>query len=75
MGRSQQWVSKTDSTRYLRCPYAFYLLDRGLVGFNDTVNQEQVRLIAEGVAFQNSVEAAAVPRAVGPAELPRERWD
>jgi predicted RecB family nuclease len=69
--RTKNWVSKTDLTRYLRCPYAFYLLDSGLVAFDDTVNEQQARLITEGVSFQTGVEAAAVPRAIEPTELPR----
>ena len=69
--RTSTWVSKTDLTRYLRCPYAFYLLDRGLVAFEDTVNEQQVRLIQEGVAFQTSVEARVAPLPIKPADLPR----
>jgi predicted RecB family nuclease len=57
--------------RYLRCPYAFYMLDRGLIGFHDTVNEQQARLIDEGVAFQESVESTAVPRRIEATELPR----
>jgi predicted RecB family nuclease len=67
--RTPNWVSKTDLTRYLRCPYAFYLLDRGLVAFEDTVNEQQARLIQEGVAFQAEVEAA-VPITSEFTELP-----
>jgi predicted RecB family nuclease len=69
--RTQNWVSKTDLTRYLRCPYAFYLLDRGLVAFEDTVNEQQAGLIAEGITFHTDVEAAAVHRTIEPSELPR----
>jgi hypothetical protein len=50
--RTSTWVSKTELTRYMRCPYAFYLLDRGLVTFEDTVTELQVRLIEQGVEFQ-----------------------
>jgi len=69
--RSSNWVSKTDLIRYLRCPYAFYVLDRGLVAFQDTVNQQQARLIEEGMAFQTRVESATVPRTIKPVDLPR----
>jgi CRISPR/Cas system-associated exonuclease Cas4 (RecB family) len=68
--RTQNWVSKTDLTRYLRCPYAFYVLDRGLVTFDETVNEHQARLIAGGINFHTSVEATAVPRIIEPADLP-----
>jgi predicted RecB family nuclease len=54
----------------LRCPYAFYLLDRGLVPFDKTVNEQQARLLEEGVAFQAGVEAAVVPVTIELAELP-----
>lgn len=69
--RTPNWVSKTDLRRYLRCPYAFYLLDRGLIPFSDTLDDQQARLIREGIAFQAGVEAAAVPRMIEPADLPK----
>jgi CRISPR/Cas system-associated exonuclease Cas4 (RecB family) len=69
--RTSTWVSKTDLTRYLRCPYAFYLLDRGLVAFEDTVTEQQVRLIQEGIEFHGGVEAKAVPLPIEPGDLPR----
>jgi predicted RecB family nuclease len=70
-GRTQNWVSKIDLTNYLRCPYAFYLLDRGLVRFKDTVTEQQARLIADGVNFQAGVEAAAMPRRIDATDLPQ----
>jgi predicted RecB family nuclease len=70
-GRSNSWVSKTDLTMYLRCPYAFYLRDRGLVAFEDTINEQQARLIDEGKAFHSSVEASALPRRMELADLPK----
>jgi len=42
--RTEAWASKTDLTRCLRCPFAFYVLDRGLVAFEDTINKQQARL-------------------------------
>jgi predicted RecB family nuclease len=68
---TRNWVSKTDLTRYLRCPYAFYLLDSGLVRFEETVSEPQIQRIEAGVAFQANVEATAILRAIGPAELTR----
>jgi predicted RecB family nuclease len=68
--RTEDWVSKTDLIRFLRCPYAFYLLDRGLISFPNTVDETQKRLIQQGVEFQASVEATAVPRAIDSADLP-----
>jgi CRISPR/Cas system-associated exonuclease Cas4 (RecB family) len=69
--RRPDWVSKTDLTRYLRCPYAFHLLDRGLVPVKDTLSEPEARRIAEGVAFHAAVEAVAPPRVIEPAELLR----
>lgn len=69
--RTSTWVSKTDLTRYLRCPYAFHLLHRGLVTFAETVTEQQVRLIREGIDFHVAIEAKAVPTAIDPAELPK----
>src|SRR5262245_48035821 len=55
------WVSKTDMTRFLRCPYAFCLIDRGLITFEDTLTEQQIRIIQDGADFQSRVEAKAVP--------------
>jgi predicted RecB family nuclease len=54
-------VSKTDLVRYVRCPYSWWLLDRGEITFEETVDEFQVQLIQEGVAFQQLVEASAAP--------------
>ena len=67
--RTSSWVSKTDLTRYLRCPYAFYVVDRGLIPQNIAVNEPQARLIQEGVAFQAGIEAAAGIVIIEPGEL------
>lgn len=60
------WVSKTDLVRYVRCPYSFWLLDEGKIDFDDTVDEFQLRLLQEGVEFQDLVESEAVPIAVEP---------
>ncbi len=67
--RRTDWVSKTDVTRDLRCPYAWWLLDRGEIRFEDTVEAFQVELIAAGAAFHREVEAAAIPLELGPEGL------
>lgn len=54
-----EWVSKTDLTRYVRCPYAFWLLDRGEIAFNETVDDFQRRLLEAGNEFQRLVETRA----------------
>lgn len=53
------WVSKTDLIRYVRCPYAFWLLDRGEIGFRDTVDDFGFRLLVKGAAFHRLVQASA----------------
>jgi predicted RecB family nuclease len=67
---TETWVSKTDLTRFLRCPYAFYLVDRGLVAFEDTVNDLQLQLIHEGIRFQENIEATLPVRKITPEDLP-----
>lgn len=57
--RRGNWVNKTDLVRYIRCPYAFWLLDQGLVELADTIDETQAHLIAEGKRFQEGVEATA----------------
>lgn len=47
--------------RYLRCPYGFYLLDRGLIQFEDIIDEHQAALVEQGVAFQSAIEAKAKP--------------
>jgi predicted RecB family nuclease len=69
--RTRNWVSKTDLLKYLRCPYAFYLVDSGRVPFEGTVNKQQVRRIEEGNEFQATIEAAVAPCAIELADLPR----
>ena len=59
------WVSKTAMARFVRCPYAFWLVDSGQVRIEDTIDEFQVRLMTEGKEFQGLVEAAATPISVG----------
>jgi predicted RecB family nuclease len=67
--RDRRWVSKTDVTRYIRCPYTWYLLDRGELQFVDTVDESQQQLIADGRAFHVAVESELTTRRVAPAAL------
>ena len=53
------WVSKTDVMRYFRCPYAFSLLERGEITFDDTIDEFTAGLIATGQEFHAHVEALA----------------
>jgi len=54
-------VTKTDVTRYIRCPYAFWLLDTGQLRFAESISPVQAGLIEQGVAFHEQVEAQAEP--------------
>lgn len=59
--RGASWVSKSNVTSYLRCPYAFYLIDSGALSPADAIDALGERLIEEGVAFEASITAEAVP--------------
>jgi predicted RecB family nuclease len=69
--RTRNWVSKTDMTRYARCPYAFWLLDTGRIDVADTIDELQLRLLLAGHMFeehavQEVAEAAATPITIAP---------
>jgi predicted RecB family nuclease len=59
--KGRDWVSKTDLTTFLRCQYAFWLLDTGQVEFDDVADTITARLLEEGRAFQERVVAEATP--------------
>jgi predicted RecB family nuclease len=65
----EQWVSKTDLSRWYRCPYAFWLLDSGQLTFPETVSAFQMSLIRAGQDYQNLVEQSAAPVVISPADL------
>lgn len=67
--RSRNWISKSDLVRWVRCPYAAWLLYKGLITFEDTVDEFQLRLMTEGVAFQEAVEAKAFKIEAAPKDL------
>lgn len=60
----QEWVSKTEFVRWLRCPYVFWLVETGQIKAEDAWTSIQARLIAEGREFQESV-VGALPIAEG----------
>jgi hypothetical protein len=55
------WVSKSAFRLYLRCPYAFFQIDSGLVTREAMIDELGEQLIADGIAFEQSVVSAAVP--------------
>jgi predicted RecB family nuclease len=59
--RNQSWVSKTDVTSYLRCPYAFWLTDSGQLDRAELLSPSEAELAGAGIAFERSVVEAAVP--------------
>ncbi len=59
--RALSWVSKSDMTSYLRCPYAFWQIDSGALTPADAVDALGERLIEEGVSFERSITAEVVP--------------
>ncbi len=60
-GQDNEWVSKTDLTRYLRCPYSFWLLSTGQIGRGELVDDLGAQLIAEGTQFDKSLREASTP--------------
>ena len=56
-------MSKSNVTSYLRCPYAFYMVDSGALSPAEAIDALGERLIEEGLAFEASItsEAAALP--------------
>lgn len=57
----EEWISKTEFVRYLRCPYVFWLVDTGQIKAEDAWTSLQARLIAEGREFQERVIGALPP--------------
>jgi predicted RecB family nuclease len=68
-GNTSSWLTKTDLSRWVRCPYSWWLLDTGQITFAETVDEFRARLIDQGVEFQDLVESSAMPIVVDPAEL------
>lgn len=60
-GGNDGWVSKTDLTRYLRCPYSFWLATTGQIGRAELVDELGARLISEGSQFDRSLREASTP--------------
>ena len=59
--RGPSWVSKSDLTSYLRCPYAFWQIDSGALAPAEAIDALGERLIEEGVRFERSITEQAVP--------------
>ena len=59
--RSQRWVSKTDLTSFLRCPYAWWQVDQGLLSLAEIFGPLDEKLLKEGSAFHEQVGAMALP--------------
>ncbi len=56
-----EWVSKSNMVAYLRCPYAFWLLDTRRIEFGETLDWPGSWLLAKGQAFHQDVLEAAKP--------------
>jgi hypothetical protein len=50
--RTRDWVTKTDLTQYVGCPYAFWLLDQGQISQADIIDEPQRQRLLEGRAFE-----------------------
>ena len=66
--RGQGWVTKTDLTTYLRCPYTYSLLWRGEITAEEIFDEALRELLLEGVAFHEQVDASVPPVEVGSPE-------
>jgi len=66
--REQGWVTKTDVTTYLRCPYTYSLLWRGEISRNEIFDEVVRGLLVEGVAFHEQVDTSVPPIDVGSPE-------
>src|SRR5690242_18430296 len=64
--RSRLWVSKTNVTSYLRCPYAFWLADSGQLDRAELLSPFEAQLAEDGVAFERGIVDAAAPLAMPP---------
>jgi predicted RecB family nuclease len=60
-GRTGDWVSKTDLLRFLRCPYAFVQVDRGLLLPEDLIDPLSQQLIDDGNEFHRAVLTETIP--------------
>ncbi len=65
----RSWVTKTDLTRYVRCPYAFWLLDKGLIRFDESISEVQAQLLQGGNEFEGLVQESATPVINQPGEI------
>ena len=67
--RPPDWVCKSDLRRYsFNCAQAFWLIDQGKVV--EPISERHNALMEQGVAFEDSIEASALPRQIPPGELP-----
>jgi predicted RecB family nuclease len=55
------WVSKTNVTDYVRCPYAFWLTDSGQVSRAELMSPFEAQLAERGTAFERGIVDSAVP--------------
>ena len=68
--RGRSWVSKTNVTGYLRCPYAFWLADSGQLDRADLFSPFEAQLAEEGAAFERGIVDAAAPITMPPGGEP-----
>jgi predicted RecB family nuclease len=59
MTARDDWVSKRDLTRFVRCPYSFWLLDSGEIAFEDTIDEVQAGLLQAGAELHQTIELSA----------------
>ena len=62
----RSWVSKSDVTGYLRCPYAWWLLDTRQITRDEAMPPFVAELAAVGVDFETRATAGAQPVTIPP---------
>ena len=60
------WVSKSDVTGYLRCPYGWWLVDTGQISPLEAMTPHLAELATAGHEFEAGVVAAARPVVIPP---------
>lgn len=66
----RDWVSKTALTRFLRCPYTFWMIDSGQITVEETLDEFHEDLIRTGQQFQEQVESEALPLPIPWQDIP-----
>lgn len=59
--RGRAWVCKSDVVQYRKCPYAFWLIDKGEVDLDKIFGDLQRGMLERGLAFEREIVGRASP--------------